>query len=186
MFRLILIFFALCIIITENLSAKQSQPEKNTQKKIAPKLELPITCPKDWEIIQDRSQLPKKIAVMFVGSKKGNFAPSINLATEATNASIEEYLNEAEQYHKAIAGTIVTRLGKLTSKAGELELIQIDRATTWGEVRFIQGAFMHQKRAYVITATCLADDFPQLSKTIFSTLQSFHLPLKEKTNTEQS
>lgn len=180
MFRMIIMFLALFIIVQpETLLAAKLTQKKNLEN--TEKSSCPILCPKGWDKIQDRSQLPAKIAVMFVGSKKGSFAPSINLATEKSNLSIEEYLKEAEKYHSAVAGTVVTSLGRLTTKAGELNLIQIDRPTSWGEVRFIQGALIRENEAYVITATCLNEDFPQLSKTIFSTMQSLTLPeLKEK------
>lgn len=176
MFRWITLFFSLFACLqTETIFAEKSP------KKIS--AEYPLQCPKDWEVIQDRAQLPKKIALVFVGSKKGSFAPSINLATEISNLSIDAYLQAAEEYHKKVAGTIVTKLGKFATKSGDLELLQIDRSTTWGDVRFIQGAMIDKNHAYVITATCLTSDFAQLSKTIFSTLQSFTLPQLESKNT---
>lgn len=138
-----------------------------------------LEAPQGWECINDPKQLPAKVKVVYVGSGKWQLTPSINLAVEESSRTIDEYLEEAKAYHEKSAATKVTKLGIVKTKAGEAKVLQIDRATNWGNVRFIQATLMVNKNAYVITATCLQEEFGQVSRAIFQTIQSFTLNFEE-------
>lgn len=135
--------------------------------------------PKGWECINDPQQLPQKVKVIFVGSSgQGNnpFTPSLNLATEVTALSLKEYAAQAKAYHESRAGTRCTVIGTIQTNAGPAHMLQIDRSSQWGDIRFIQAMYIQGTEAFVITATCLKSDFSILSSQIFKAIQSFSLP----------
>ena len=133
--------------------------------------------PKGWECINDPSQLPQKVKVIFIGSgtTKNPFTPSLNIACEETLLPTHEYLNLAKSYHEGQGKTHCALLGKLKTDAGGAELLQIDRASQWGDVRFIQAVLVQEGCAYVVTATCLKNDFSMLSSQIFKAIQSLRI-----------
>jgi hypothetical protein len=63
----------------------------------------------------------------------------------------------------------------MQTHAGMVHMLQIDRPSQWGEVRFIQAMLVVDTDAYVITATCLKNDFSSLSSQIFKAIQSFSI-----------
>jgi hypothetical protein len=136
--------------------------------------------PKGWECIHDASQLPQKIKVIYVGKGTANnpFAPSINVACETTSMLIGEYVSLAKAYHEGERGTRCTALGKMNTESGAAELLQIDRPSQWGPVRFVQAMLIREGEAYVVTATCLKEDFSALSSQVFKAIQSLTLPEK--------
>lgn len=131
--------------------------------------------PQGWECISDPTQLPAKVKIVYIGSGKWQLTPSINLACESSPLTLPQYIEEAKAYHEKTADTKATKLGPIMTKAGEAQLLQVDRKTGWGQVRFIQAALMSDQNAYVITATCLQEDFGRVSRAFFQTIQSFAL-----------
>jgi hypothetical protein len=134
--------------------------------------------PKGWECIQDSSQLPLKIKVIYIGKGTAgkSFTPSINVANEITSLPIGEYVNMAKTYHEKEGGSRCLHLGKVKTLAGEAEMFQIDRPSQWGAIRFLQAILIVHEQAYVVTATCLKEDFSSLSAIFFKAIQSFQLP----------
>lgn len=136
--------------------------------------------PKGWGCIDDKTQLPGKVDLVYIGAgKTGQFTPSINLATEVTEMTITEYTALAKNYHETQANTTCSYLGTITTQAGVAELLQIDRKTQWGVVRFLQAMLIDKGKAYVLTATCLQEDFSNLYSQFFQTMQSFSFCAKE-------
>lgn len=135
--------------------------------------------PDGWSVIEDAGQLPAKVKVIFVGKggANGAFAPSINVAVEESDLTIEEYREQAKKYHEMQAGTKCTHLGKIKTTAGFAEVVQIDRSTQWGEIRFLQAMLIHEHTAYVVTATCLKKQFSSLAAPFAKAIHSFTLPL---------
>lgn len=138
--------------------------------------EISITPPKGWECITDTSQLPQKILKLYVGGSKSKFTPSINIASEESAATIEDYVRAAKMYHESQPNVKCTLMGKVDSKSGlPLHLMQIDTSTQMGNVRFIQAITIKNKVAYVITATCLQEEFSHLSSQFFKAIQTFSI-----------
>lgn len=131
--------------------------------------------PKGWNCISDTDQLPQKVCRLYIGSGTSQFSPSINIACEPTSLSDAEYLAMAKSYHEATAGTRCQALGTIETTSGTAQLLQIDRPTEWGNVRFIQATLLDQQTAYVITATCLQKEFASLSSKIFKSIKSFSI-----------
>lgn len=130
--------------------------------------------PKGWECITDPSQLPAKVHSVYIGScsKKNAFAPSLNITREETRLSKEEYVALAKTYHEAQGKTRCTHVGQLKTGSGMAEVLQIDRSSQWGDVRFVQAILLHCGEAYVVTATCLKNEFHLYSSQIFKAIQS--------------
>lgn len=137
--------------------------------------EISLVPPKGWECIQDPQQLPQKILRIYVGVGKGSFTPSINIANEETKVGIEEYLRLAKSYHESQSIAKCAFMGKIETKAGPAHLLQIDTATQWGNVRFIQAILIKDSLAYVITATCLQQEFSVFSAQFLKSVQSFSI-----------
>jgi len=134
---------------------------------------LSVVPPKGWDSISDPEQLPEKVCMIYIGTGKGQFSPSINLAYEETTLYPDEYMALAKSYHEGQGDTRCKQLGTIDTKAGKANLLQIDRNTQWGNVRFIQAVVLREKTAYVITATCLQEDFAALSAQLFKSIQTF-------------
>ena len=134
---------------------------------------LTIVPPKGWDCISDTEQLPQKVRMIYVGTGKGQFSPSINLACEETTMLPDEYMALAKSYHEGQSDTRCKSLGTIETRAGVANLLQIDRPTQWGNVRFIQAVVIREENAYVITATCLQEEFAALSSQLFKSIQSF-------------
>lgn len=132
-----------------------------------------ITPPKGWECIQEASQLPQKVKFIYIGTGKKSFSPSINLACEETTLQLDGYVETAKAYHESQSETRCAILGNLETKAGVAKVMQIERPTQWGMVRFLQAIVIRGSDAYVITATCLKEEFPSLSPQFFKAIQSF-------------
>lgn len=136
-----------------------------------------LELPKSWECIDDPSQLPNKVKVVYIGKGKETFTPSINLACEATGMPLSDYVSLAKNYHASQSHTHVRELGQVATNAGSASLIQIDQTTKWGDVRFLQATLVIQGQAYVITATALKNEFGKFSPHFLRAIQSFQIPL---------
>lgn len=134
---------------------------------------ISMTPPQGWECIQDTEQLPKKVILVYIGSGNGALAPSLNVACEETTMTIKEYVTLAKAYHESEGDTRCSLLGTLETKAGTAHMLQVDRSTQWGNVRFIQAVLLRESMAYLITATCIQEEFSSLSSQFFKAIQSF-------------
>lgn len=136
-----------------------------------------MSGPSGWSCIDDKSQLPGKIELIFVGTGKGSFTPSINVAMEESKMQLSEYVNLAREYHlsknESKVETKCSHLGKIHTQSGEAEVLQIDRETAWGPVRFLQASLIKDGYAYVVTATCLAEEFSHYCPLFFQAIRSF-------------
>lgn len=138
-------------------------------------VEFTLATPKGWECIKDKKQLPAKVEVVYIGSSKAQFAPSINVTMEETEMEIDEYMKLVQKYHSSIAGTRCHAVGALESPEGKLRVLQIDRSSQWGVVRFLQAIKIKDQIAYVITATCLNSEFSIYYPEFMRAMQSFKI-----------
>lgn len=131
--------------------------------------------PKKWQCIEDKEALPLKVDVVYVGASKKGFTPSINIATEEVTTSLLEYCALARKYHESQPETKCHSLGSIESKAGAMQLLQIDRNTEWGDIRFLQASIIDQNIAYVFTATCLSEEYENYYAQFLQAIQSFDI-----------
>lgn len=132
-----------------------------------------ITVPKGWSCVKDTSQLPQKIVVVYVGPSKNQFTPSINIACENTDLSCEKYIELAKKYHESTGDARCKFMGSIATQAGSASILQIDRSTQWGNIRFMQAILIRSNVAYVVTTTCLQEEFAALSSQFLRSIQSF-------------
>lgn len=117
--------------------------------------------PSDWELA-DPSTLSPHVLVGFIGKSKNGFCPSLNLAEEDVEISMEEYLQVVKKIHERHPHTRWRDLGRFTCKAGAGRLTEIDTRTEWGQVRLLQMMFLHENRIYILTAAASKEEFSQL------------------------
>lgn len=153
--------------------AKHEPGTLNAKEPLSSQHTFSMAAPKGWQCISDKAQLPAKVQMVYIGTGKGQFTPSINLATEETSLGLEEYVKVARSYHESQGETSCHSLGSLQTPAGKAIVIQIDRNTQWGPVRFVQAALINNGNAYVITATCLLEDFNAFAAQFFKAIQTF-------------
>lgn len=158
------------VIASENKTTKPLKQSKKTE----PSLPFSFTPPKKWQCIADKEALPAKVMAIYIGTGKKGFTPSINIATEETEASLLEYINLAKQYHESQSETQCYNLGSYETKGGSLELLQIDKKTQWGNIRFLQGTLIAGKTAFVLTATCLEEEYSTYYPQFLQAFQSFN------------
>lgn len=132
-----------------------------------------ITPPQGWEIA-DPKTLGKSVMIAFLKKNAAGFSPSINLAVEKTNLSLEEYLKAIRQLHEADKRNRWRKLGKVHTQSGIGQLTEIDTSTEWGAVRMLQLIVVQQGCAYVVTGAASKEEIAQYYKEFqasFRTLQ---------------
>lgn len=163
-----LIFLVVLLLGEVSLSAE----EKNIERGRAT---FSLLAPKGWECIADKKQLPAKVEAVYIGNGKHGFTPSINLSMEETSLTLSQYVSLAKEYHESHPDTRTAILGMIDTKSGKAELLQIDRKTQFGPVRFLQCMIILNKKAYVLTATCLESEFAHFSPSFLAAIKSLNI-----------
>jgi hypothetical protein len=143
---------------------------------------MQIQTPEGWERIDDPDQLPKTVKCVMVGPSEGKFIPSINVATQETHLSTDQYFKEAMRHHERLPMTRCQKLGTVDTADGKALLMQVDQITNLGEITSWQLIEVIDGEAYVITATALQEEFKNLSVSFSSTLKSLRIKNDLKTN----
>jgi hypothetical protein len=130
--------------------------------------------PANWGLV-DPKHLLDDVKIMVKGQPKSanHIPPSINLALEETQLSLNEYLTLVEQSNQVNDGRKWAMLGTIKTNAGNMALTQLDLQTKWGEVRMIQGIIVKNKKAFVVTATAQLCEFSQFYQEFQKALESF-------------
>jgi len=155
--------------------AKPKEAVALVKEKIEDTLPFFLTAPKKWQCIAEKEALPTKVMAIYIGSGKKGFTPSINVATEETEVALGDYINLAKRHHESQIDTTCYNLGSLETTSGNVELLQIDKKTQWGEVRFLQATLIKEKTAYVLTATCLEEEYAEYYPQFLQAFQSFNI-----------
>jgi hypothetical protein len=119
---------------------------------------LIFTPPKDWEIVNPQFQT-SCVKINFIGKSSKEYRPSLNLAIEDADISMNEYLAVVRKIHEADPNRKWRDLGKYPVPAGEARLTEIESRNGVGEIRLLQLITIKDKTAYVITATSLKEEF---------------------------
>ena len=133
-----------------------------------------FTPPAGWEIAQLKNPSPY-VKIGFVGKPSGEFRPSINLATEETDAPLKEYLQAVKELQTADPKTQWRDLGKFSMQSGTGRLIEISSPSPFGEMKILQAIFVSQGKAYILTAASLKEDLPKLQNELLKSFQSLNL-----------
>lgn len=130
--------------------------------------------PKDWEIV-DAHSLSPKVVIGFMEKDKKGFCPSMNLAIEKINVSLNEYVKAVKKLHEIDSNTRWRDLGNLKTPAGMARITEIDTKTKWGPVRMLQLILVSEGNAYILTAAAPKEDFSRLYPSLKKSFHSFTL-----------
>jgi len=114
--------------------------------------------PRGWDIA-DPDTLSPRVRIAFVGKSKREFLPTVNLASEEVDIDLPEYVAAVKKIHEADPNNRWRDLGAYKIPQGEGRLTEIEAKTEWGVARLMQFIFLHNKKAYVVTASALKDEF---------------------------
>ncbi|WP_139414506.1 hypothetical protein [Chlamydia abortus] len=145
--------------------------------------EYTIRIPSNWQCINDKTQLPEKLDVVFIGQGTGSLTPTINVSQEIISKHQPEYIEEILAYHKAndmtLESSVFTHIQSLN---GEFTIIKTEKNSSWGKVFCLQGVAVINHKAYIFTSTATLDDYPNVSLIFLKTVSSFRLSEKEATS----
>lgn len=130
-----------------------------------------FTPPSGWEFAHPKNLSPQ-VQIAFVGKGSSDFRPSLNLATEDVDVSLKEYLKCVRQIHESELNVKWRDLGAFTFQSGKGRLSEIDSSSPAGEVKMLQGIFIQDGCAYILTAAVSKDDFSSMQKDLLAALRS--------------
>lgn len=128
--------------------------------------------PENWEIADPKTLSPS-VKIAFLKNSPKGFSPSINLAVEETDVSLNDYLKAVKAIHEQDRNNQWRSLGKVHTAAGLGQLTEVDSKTEWGAVRILQLILVKDKHAYVLTAAALRGEMPNYYQEIQSAFRSF-------------
>jgi hypothetical protein len=134
-----------------------------------------IKIPKGWELIEDPAQLPKTVECVLVGPSKNKFIPTVNISSQQTNLSTEEYFSEAKRHHEHLPFTKCHPLGVVETPIGKGLLMQIDQITELGDICSWQLIQTKEGQAIVVTATSLHEEFKAFAPLFSECFKSLSL-----------
>lgn len=140
--------------------------------------------PQGWEIADPKGLSPR-VKIAFVKNTGKGFCPSINLATEETTTSLNDYLKAVKAIHEQDRNNHWRALGKVRTNAGLAQLTEVDSSSQWGPIRILQLIFMKDGSAYVLTAAALKEEFSDYYKEIQSAFRSLTLSFDLVSNIPQ-
>lgn len=132
-----------------------------------------FTPPKGW-MLADEKSLPRNVKIMVVGKGAYNYPPSINLAVEKYEGSLQDYLRFIDTFNKK-RGAEWKNLGKIQTEAGEASLSQVDARNVWGVERQMHVILMREGIVYILTVAALKDEFSSFYKDFFASMRSMKI-----------
>jgi len=127
--------------------------------------------PDGWECAQPKNR-GAPIQIGFVGKGKSDFHPSLNLATEAIDVSLKEYLKAVRTIHETEMNVKWRDLGPFTFRTGIGRLTEITSQCPMGEVKMLQGILIQDGTAYILTGAVLKEEFLDQQNAILSAMRS--------------
>ncbi len=164
----------------EKILQKKTKKETNKTDLFSVKTikNFTINIPSSWQCIDDSTQLPENVAVVFISNKSnnGSLTPTINVSTETTQLNQEHYVFEALKYHNSQEGNLQSYVFDiLPTPSGASHVLRSERLTQFGEVTFLQGILVNKQKAYVITGSATKEQFGFLFPVFLKAISSFSL-----------
>lgn len=134
--------------------------------------------PLHWDLI-DPKFLSKSVKIGFTGKRNKDFAPSINLATEKVQLSLEDYVKAVKKLHSSKSNFVLNQsntcrdLGELNCNTGTGRLLEIESFSPAGPVRLFQFIIVKDSTAYILTACHLKSEIQKDYKAIMECFKSF-------------
>lgn len=136
---------------------------------------IPLFIPPEGWMPADPKTLSPSVKISFLTKGKKEYCPSINLASEKVDLTIENYLKIVKKIHQNDKNNQWRDLGKIMTHAGEARLTEIESKTPFGPARLLQMILIKDKNAYVLTASALKSEFSQYNKEFQKAFQSLSL-----------
>jgi hypothetical protein len=131
--------------------------------------------PQNW-CCADPAKLSKEVAVGFVGKGGSSFNPSINLASEKTEASLDEYILAIKNSYRNDKHSQVRELGKIKNEIeGESALIEITKESSFGEIKLLQSITKKEGAVYILTGAVLKEELLKFKEELFKAFKSLKL-----------
>jgi hypothetical protein len=130
--------------------------------------------PEGWEIADPKTFKPS-VKISFLKRSSKGFCPSINLAVEETQVSLNDYLKAVRAIHEQDRNTHWRALGKVRTAAGLAQLTEIDSSTELGPIRILQLILIKEGQAYILTAAAHKEEFADYYKDFQSAFRSLTL-----------
>lgn len=129
--------------------------------------------PQSWRFA-DSKILPAHVHVMVIGKGNEAYPPSINLATEEYEGTLESYLEIVRKIND-VPDSQWKSLGTIMTKAGEANLSQVETLSEWGEVKMMHTILTKDSVVYIMTASALKSEFPLFYKEFFASMRSLSI-----------
>lgn len=135
-----------------------------------------LTPPGGWEKVPE-SEYPPSVEMVFKGkSEKYWYPPSVNLAKEAWQGSLEDYLSTISVSHNKHPHIYFTVIGPYQTDSGQDgKLCFARQRTEYGPVKLIQWITLSDQNIYVITAAARVEEFGKNYKNFIKVFNSFRL-----------
>ncbi len=133
--------------------------------------------PKNW-VLADPASLSPLVKVGFLAPNKTGrigLRPSLNLAEEPIDCSLQEYLEIVKKLKQTSRHKEWSYLGTFETPAGPAALTQIDQPSPSGPMRLLQLIILKDKVAYILTAASLKNDFFEYLPLFHDTFRSLHI-----------
>jgi hypothetical protein len=130
--------------------------------------------PKGYEIVNPKAYT-ECIKIGFIKKKLNTFSDSINLATQITSLTLDEYIKEVEKTINEDNNSKWEKIGFLKTKNFNVYLAKIEKNTKFGKVKMLQMYYLENEIAYVLTLASLKEDFLNNLKEFNLVLDSFRL-----------
>ncbi len=133
--------------------------------------------PGDW-LLAKPDQLPPKVTMLATGEGKREVRPRLNLAEENVDGDLDDYLKVIAELNKA-EGREWRKLGTIETESGTASLSQCDMPTKWGTTRMLHAILVQNKKAYILTASSLQEEFADNYELFFRSLSSLKVPAQQ-------
>jgi hypothetical protein len=145
------------------------------QMDVPKNLQEPYHCyfipPKGWNLA-DQSKLSPRVKICFLGKSSNTLLQSVNLATEEVDISLKAYVDIVKSDCERDPNSVWRDLGKYNTPLGEGRLTEREVKTQWGVSRQIQLIVIKDKRAYILTAGALKEEFSRHYQDFEAVLRS--------------
>ena len=131
--------------------------------------------PEKWNCC-DPKKLSKHVYIGYVGKGKHLFNPSINLATEITEASLDEYIKAIKNAHKNVKNCEVRVIGKITNQIdGDTKLIEISKKISHGDIKILQCITKKDDDIFILTGAVLKSEFSKFKNDFLNSFKTLKL-----------
>ena len=128
--------------------------------------------PKGWKMIEP-SQLSSTTLIAFVAPSHEPFRASINLGSEKTNVSLQDYIEAVKKRFSSKREHEWKSLGYIKTQAGNAHLSSVETKHGFGQTTSLQAILSIDNTIYVMTALSLKEDFSSYYPVFLKTFESF-------------